>query len=262
MVKQMIAFQLLLCLVGADTYKRIRALVAPTTPSSVTFATLKTVLKNKTKPKPTQLAERFRFHKRIQNEVEDVVSFDTALREISVNCGFTDVNDRLCDQLVIGLRNVKIKSELLSKDTVTYDAALKYAMAMETAYKEATTMNVLNISREDGSMESKDIFNVSSFGGGGSAVGRKKFAGVSRGKRKFEKCIRCGRTNHVSRFCSFKEAICHNCLEKGHIKPVCTKQTTPATHTQQTDRNRLYQISLDHVHGDNPVGEFLPGDHS
>ena len=109
----------LLSLVGADTYKRIRALVAPTNPSEATFATLKTVLKNKTKPKPTQLAERFRFHKSIQNEVEDVVTFNTALREISVNCGFADVNDRLRDQLVIGLRKVKIKSELLSKDTVT-----------------------------------------------------------------------------------------------------------------------------------------------
>ena len=116
-------------------------------------------------------------------------------------------------------------------------------------------MNVMNISRED-KVNSKETFNLSSYSGGG----RKKFAGVSRGKRKFEKCIHCGRTNHASRFCSFKEAICHNCLEKGHIKPVCTKQTSQTP--QQKDGNRLYQISLDH--GDHPEGEveFLPSDNS
>ena len=235
---------ILLSLVGGETYKRIRALVTPTTPANTSYNDLKAVLKDKTKPKPTQLAERFRFHKRVQNENEDVIAYDTALREIAMTCGFTDNNDRLRDQLVIGLWNIKIKSEILSKETVTYDAALKLAVAMETANREASSM-----SRAD------DLTTRNSDDG----VNKINTNQPSRYKRNFKfkprenrsKCIHCGRRNHLSRECSFKEAICHTCSEKGHIKPVCPNQ-------KMSDKE-IFSIN-DAIHeGD---FQFLPQDHS
>ncbi|KAH3886842.1 hypothetical protein DPMN_010855 [Dreissena polymorpha] len=32
------------------------------------------------------------------------------------------------------------------------------------------------------------------------------------------KCIHCGKTNHPSEKCILKDAVCHNCKAKGHIK--------------------------------------------
>lgn len=199
---------LLLSLVGGETYKRIRALVAPTAPSASTYDVLKAVLKDKTKPKPTQLAERYRFHNRVQKENEDVVTYDTVLREISLHCGFTDTNDRLRDQLVIGLRDVKIKSDLLSKTTVSYDDALKTAIAMETADREANSMLKDGVGGSDST--SSGIFKVN------ASKGKQKFNRDNRSK-----CVHCGRKNHPSNSCSFKDAVCHECSVKGHIRPIC-----------------------------------------
>ena len=39
-----------------------------------------------------------------------------------------------------------------------------------------------------------------------------------------ERCQCCGRNNHVTSQCRFKDAICHGCNKKGHIKPVCPKR--------------------------------------
>ena len=34
-------------------------------------------------------------------------------------------------------------------------------------------------------------------------------------------CYRCGRSNHTSALCPFKNSRCHNCGKLGHIKDVC-----------------------------------------
>ncbi|KAH3780146.1 hypothetical protein DPMN_157956 [Dreissena polymorpha] len=37
------------------------------------------------------------------------------------------------------------------------------------------------------------------------------------------KCIHCGKTNHSSEKCNLKDAVCHHCKAKGHIKAICRK---------------------------------------
>ena len=51
-----------------------------------------------------------------------------------------------------------------------------------------------------------------------------------------EACYRCGLTNHRANDCRFKEATCHSCGKKGHIKRACRsgkqfqrKETNEAT---------------------------------
>ena len=42
-----------------------------------------------------------------------------------------------------------------------------------------------------------------------------------------EGCSRCGLTNHKSTDCRFKEATCHSCGKKGHIKRACRSSKPP-----------------------------------
>ena len=67
-------------------------------------------------------------------------------------------------------------------------------------------------------------------GGGGSGGGGRKRDNYQRkdrsdsknsGKVKEKKCHRCGKTNHEPRDCPHKDATCHHCNGKGHIRPVC-----------------------------------------
>ena len=45
-------------------------------------------------------------------------------------------------------------------------------------------------------------------------------------------CFRCARTGHCSDDCKFKDAQCHKCKEKGHIKPVCRSNAYGNQHHQ------------------------------
>ena len=42
-----------------------------------------------------------------------------------------------------------------------------------------------------------------------------------------EACYRCGLTNHKPNDCRFKEAMCHSCGKKGHIKRACKSSRQP-----------------------------------
>ena len=65
-------------------------------------------------------------------------------------------------------------------------------------------------------------------GGGGGGGGRRhdsrqrkdRSESKNRGKKE-KKCHRCGKTNHEPRDCPQKDATCHYCKGKGHIRPVC-----------------------------------------
>jgi hypothetical protein len=50
-----------------------------------------------------------------------------------------------------------------------------------------------------------------------------KFSAVRQkyGRKQFQKCHHCGRYNHKVEACHFKDAVCHSCNKKGHIKPIC-----------------------------------------
>ena len=82
------------------------------------MADLFTALRNHYSPKPLQLAERFRLHKRTQSESQNITDYIATLRSLSLNCGYeADLLDfTLHDIFIAGLRNAHIQRELLTKD--------------------------------------------------------------------------------------------------------------------------------------------------
>ena len=48
-------------------------------------------------------------------------------------------------------------------------------------------------------------------------------------KKKQEKCLYCGGRNHPDSDCYFKDAIRHQCNQKGHIKIICSKAPKSST---------------------------------
>ena len=107
------------------------------------------------------------------------------------------LEESLRDRFVCGLRSESIRKRLFQEKTLTFAKAMELAQSYEAASKEA---------------QMKAIEHLPS---GNSAVHK-----VTCPPQK-EACYRCGLTNHKANDCCFKEATCHSCGKKGHIKTAC-----------------------------------------
>ncbi|KAL1447021.1 hypothetical protein MTO96_044414 [Rhipicephalus appendiculatus] len=87
--------------VGTSTYATLRRLLAPDKPKEKNFRELISTLNSHFSPAPSEIAESFRFHSRVQLENESVAEFVAELRQIAEHCNFgTALNRMLRDRLV------------------------------------------------------------------------------------------------------------------------------------------------------------------
>lgn len=135
----------LLSVIGGPTYSLLRDLTAPDKPADKSYQEIVDVLKNHLSPKPINIAERFRFHKRDQKSDESVKDYTAQLRKLSEHCAFgAALDNTLRDRLVSGLRWKNTQKKLLSIDKLTLNKALEICVAMETATKDAAELQNRN----------------------------------------------------------------------------------------------------------------------
>ena len=207
-----------LTIMGNEAYKKLRTLCAPEPAETKSFDELVQIMRDKgAKPKPTEIAARYIFQNRIQTSTESVTDYHLSLKELAANCDFKEnLEERLRDQLVIGLYSKAAKEDLLTKKKLTYKSALEIAVSKECASKDAASL-VSPMSRSaDIDVHTFSPRNMNS-------------------ARNMKKCNHCGRNNHRSCDCHFKEAVCNNCHERGHIKPICpSKPKSQANHKSKS----------------------------
>ena len=194
---------ILLSSCGSKTYKLFRNLLAPTKPGDASWLVLKEKMEAHKNPKPSLIAERFKFNKRDQISGESVPNYLCELRKLSEHCEYGEtLDDMLRDRLVCGLKNVKIQQKLLSETTLTLDHAFKIANAIERAEKDSLHIqtepkdNVLHTVRRDFSTNKNRNF--------------KKLS-----------CFRCNSYSHFESKCPFKQSECFKCSKIGHISKAC-----------------------------------------
>lgn len=117
----------------------IKQLVAPEKINTKKYEEIVTVLNEHLNPKPSEVMERFNFHKARQEETESVADFATKLKKLSLNCNFKEINVALRDQFVCGLKDHETKVELFKKSSLTFEEAYKEATSRESAEKKATS---------------------------------------------------------------------------------------------------------------------------
>eukprot|EP00079_Xenopus_tropicalis_P035744 XP_017949515.1 PREDICTED: uncharacterized protein K02A2.6-like [Xenopus tropicalis] len=138
----------LLSVIGGKTYSLVRNLTAQEKASSKSFKEIVQIVQEHMSPKPLVIAERFRYHKRNQQEGETVSEFAAQLRKLAEHCEFKDgLNDALRDRFVCGLCSENIQKRLLTEDNITFKRAIEIAVAMETAAKD--TLELQNRSKAE-----------------------------------------------------------------------------------------------------------------
>ncbi|KAK6179270.1 hypothetical protein SNE40_011672 [Patella caerulea] len=231
-----------LTVVGPQTYGLLKNLLAPVLPSTHTYDVLIDTLKRHFTPTPLVIAERYKFHRRDQNDGESVADYMVALRKLSTHCDFGDfLNQALRDRLVCGLKNEVIQKRLLTTVGLTLRMATDTAQAMELAEKDsmelkgttspAVSVNKLHRGKFGGHTSKSKSYGYSTNGySGNQNKSQRHYTG---NRQSFQsknstsadvKCFRCGNFNHKHFKCPFRNEKCFMCQDRGHISKMCNKR--------------------------------------
>lgn len=211
-IKDEMKTAILITAVGDEVFELMVDLCSPEKPEDQSFAGLVSLLKDHLQPTPSEIAERYKFRQRRQENGESMATYIATLKKLSKNCNFgSNLETQLRDQLVFGLRNDAVRQRLFQEKRLTYKTAHDISINMEAAEINSGLIapegNVQHVSRTQ-----KTAASVP----GKSTYFSRNEAGGSR-------CRHCGKTNHYSQICFFKDAMCNICKKKGHISSVCSQ---------------------------------------
>lgn len=142
----------LLSTLGLSVVGTLMSLLSPIQPEDKTLEELIRILKEHYKPAPKALAERYRFMSRKQNQGETVVQFLAELRRLAAKCKFDmDLNIRLRDQFVFGLRSEVAQKQLFTKsDEITLEEVVALATTQELSEQSLSRIRgTANLQKEE-----------------------------------------------------------------------------------------------------------------
>ncbi|UYV79636.1 K02A2.6-like, partial [Cordylochernes scorpioides] len=201
-----------LTLIGAEIYALARSLASPKELSFVEYDNLIKLLTDHFSPKPNIIVQRFLFNKRNQGD-ESVSAYIAELRRLSEDCEFVDLDDRLRDKLVCGLRNESLVKRLLSEKDLTFEKALNLAICDESASADASMLQEkiteVNMIKKTSKTEPPNFKS-----------GKVHFTDFKKMNNKRMICIRC-KGNHMPNVCKFRNAKCFKCGKIGHVQMAC-----------------------------------------
>ncbi|XP_043192222.1 uncharacterized protein K02A2.6-like isoform X1 [Amphibalanus amphitrite] len=188
---------------GKQTYSLVRSLVSPSKPGEVSFKDLLEKIKEHQDPKPSVLVSRFKFGTCNRRPGQAVADYVAALRKASEHCCFEDtLEDRLLEQLVIGVGDERMQRRLLSEKSLDFSNAVRICLALETSTKDAHLMS-------HNGERAEPVQAVS--------------AGSRREQQAHPQCWRCTGDNHSADVCRFRNSKCYNCHGLGHVSKACPK---------------------------------------
>ena len=186
---------LFITMLGQTAFVKLRDLASPNDIATLTLDQVVALLTAHYRPQTIEIAERYKFFKRTQEDQERTTDFIAALRRLAKTCNFGQYLDTaLRDQFVCGLNDRKCQRELLTIQDLTLQTAIQEDTAAETATRESRGIHGASaerLSRELHKMSAKPL------------------------------CYRCGRSGHQPTQCKYKTFKCRNCQKVGHLASVC-----------------------------------------
>lgn len=220
-------------LAGEAIYDILKSLALPAKPSEKSFKEIKDILRGHFKPEKSKRAERYKFHKIVQENGESISDYIVKLKSAAQTCKFGEfldketgenvgkyklkiIDESLTDRFIVGLTDEKIKSTLLNDETMDFEKSCVKAIQLEMVKRESKSLNPMSIKFLSKSKSvpkpNSSFYNKSQ----GRLVEHRK---VSQSNNS-SKCRRCGRL-HDERTCPAKNWKCFSCNEVGHVSTMC-----------------------------------------
>ncbi|KRY50253.1 Uncharacterized protein T03_8274 [Trichinella britovi] len=233
---------------GPKTYSIIKSLTSPDPPSAKTFDEVMKLLRNHFMPRPSEVYQRFLYHRRLQQPGEGVAAYVAELRHLAQHCNFGEtLESRLRDQLVRGLRDGILQKQLLADGELTFAKALERALSAEAATTQVSDIRAANptVTTEVQLVAHKNSDCNSSM----RNVHRQQ---ESPQPQSHKPCYRCGGA-HAQNTCRFKNVSCNFCKRLGHIERVCRAKSQSTVKKGAAKPNRI-----NHLTAPNEVITTLP----
>lgn len=244
-VKAALRVATLITVIGSDAYELMVNLCTPKKPVDKPYSELVVLMKNHLQPRPSELAERFKFRQRIQASGEKVSDYMAGLKKMSRDCCFTaeSLNENLRDQFVCGLVSDSTRQRLFAEEKLSLESAFQLAVAMEAAELDAA---LVDRGRSD-SRATHLNYNFNRIASVGSSKKDQKLLPASS-----MVCRACGGRHDVSS-CRFKTYVCRVCNLQGHLRKVCPSRDRGAA----TLHNVVQKVSCeDNSSGSDEVDNF------
>ena len=221
--------------IGQKMYTKLKTWVNPTPLAELNLEQIIDHLKVRTRPETVEIAERYKFFKRLQQPSESIIDYMGELRKLAKTCNFAGyLNTALRDQFVCGLRDTHIQRELLSIRDLTVATALDKGRAMEAA----------SIELQQFRMRDGDVATHL----------------VSRPRRS---CYRCGNPKHVADSCPHKDKQCNKYGKTGHLARACKSKSEPAQKSRKAFKSKgthVLQAGTDDKGSSDDEDDFLEPD--
>lgn len=218
-VKEELKLPTLIASMGESAYELLVNLTSPKKPSESTYSEVVKVMRGHLQPKPSVLAERYRFRQRRQNGGESISAYVAELRKLSRFCDFGDkLDENLRDQFACGIRCDVIRQRLFAENNMTFQKAVTLAGSIESAERDAAAVDARG---EAGASTTGLLLAGSATAAAGRRSSNMTDWGDSVNRMQVKSCSVCGSYYHTNRECKFKDYECSRCGKVGHLRRVC-----------------------------------------
>ena len=217
--------------IGKKAYRRLKDLAFPSKVEDVSVTNLQKLLEAHIQPVNFVAAEREKFHNLRQRPDESPRSFLLRIQQQAAKCDFAGtLEEQMRDRIVAGVADQDLKRKLLKETSLTFKAAKKII----------DDWNDVNAALQP---SGEVLFHHKGNRGGRSGYKTRSSFKQHQQERPKGRCDSCGGA-HSRQSCKFRQAECHQCHRRGHIKRVC-RGRAKEVRTNQTRADNEEEPDLD-----------------
>lgn len=189
----------LLTSISEGTYKLLASLCVPKKPDDLKYDELVSSLEKYFKPVKSYFACRRIFYSATQNSNESVREYAARLKSLAGDCGFnsTELDLLLRDIFLFGLHDTKTQDRLQEEDATSKDITFEKMLSLALARESSEQFSVKS--------EPADLQHF----GPRPKYSKPKPPSSTPAKNKTyqQRCQHCGRNNHLSSECNYKNYL-------------------------------------------------------
>ncbi|KAI8433842.1 hypothetical protein MSG28_015796 [Choristoneura fumiferana] len=134
----------------------------------------------------------------MQLHQESVQEYIGVIGLLGTQCNFADLKRQLRDRLVLGVRDERLRRELLKTKDLTYESAVQYCLNYQATFPDLYPEAGMSKQTPLNSNEPMEIDKIKSV-----------------------ECKHCARPHKQNERCPFAKARCYYCKRHGHIASAC-----------------------------------------